>query len=105
MTQSISAARKHCDQKKDKAATTDKPSYAWQIVSKKTGKTLRHLKVDGPSINFLGFCWRSVSAFAWAKKNENVIPHFCERSAERTAALYKLQTGDTDVKIVRVLVA
>jgi hypothetical protein len=99
MKQTMTQTCKLCETK------MDKPSYAWQIVSKKTGKALRHIRVDGKGLAFAGVEWNSLSAFAWAKKNENVIPHFCERSAERTAALYKLQTGDEDVKIVRVLVA
>ena len=105
MAHSIQTVSKLCESKQDKAAPKDKPSPAWQVVHTKTGKTLRHIKVDSKKIDFLGLEWNNLSAFAWIEDGAKVIPHFNEKGVKEMLKLYKLQTGDKDVKIVRVLVA
>lgn len=82
----------------------DHLGFGWIVVSTKTGKTLRHLKVDGKKIDYLGLKWCSLSAFAWAENDTTVIPHFNEQSAKDMAKLYKLQTGDADVAVKRISV-
>ena len=105
MAPSIQAASKLCDRKQNKTANKDKPITAWQVVHTKTGKTLRHINIAAKKIDFLECEWSSLSAFAWVRKEGNVTPHFAEQGAKDMMRLYKLQTGDADVKIVRVLVA
>jgi len=75
--------------------------YGWIVKHTKTGKTLKHLKVDG-KIDFLGVEWSSVSAFAWVGANDWVIPHFNEQAAHDMANLYKAQTGDKEVTVEAV---
>lgn len=105
MKQNMAQTCKHCETKKDKAAPKDKPIPAWQVVSTKTGKTLRHLKVDGKKIDYLGLKWCSLSAFAWVDNGAKVIPHFNEKAAKDTLKLYKLQTGDSDAQVIKIEVA
>ena len=76
--------------------------YGWIVKHNNTGKTLRHLKVDGKKIDFLGCEWSSLSAFAWVGEDGNVIPHFNEQAAKDMARLYKLQTGDMEVTVTKV---
>lgn len=76
--------------------------YGWIVKHNNTGKTLRHLKVDGKKIDFLGCEWSSLSAFAWVGEEGNVIPHFNEQAAKDMARLYKLQTEDTQVTVTKV---
>lgn len=76
--------------------------YGWIVKHNNTGKTLRHLKVDGKNIDFLGCEWSSLSAFAWVGEEGNVIPHFNEQAAKEMARLYKLQTGDGDITVTKV---
>ena len=76
--------------------------YGWIVKHNNTGKTLRHLKVDGKKIDFLGCEWLSLSAFAWVGEDGNVIPHFNEQAAKEMARLYKIQTGDGEVTVTKV---
>lgn len=76
--------------------------YGWIVKHNNTGKTLRHLKVDGKKIDFIGCEWSSLSAFAWVGEDGNVIPHFNEQAAKDMARLYKLQTEDTQVTVTKV---
>jgi hypothetical protein len=78
--------------------------YGWIVKHTKNGKTLRHLKVDGKKIDFLGVEWSSLSAFAWVSKDDayTVIPHFNKQSAKEMANLYKAQTGDMAVTVEMV---
>ncbi len=76
--------------------------YGWIVKHNNTGKTLRHLKVAGKKIDFLGCEWCSLSAFAWVGEEGNVIPHFNEQAAKYMAKLYKLQTGDEEVTVKKV---
>ena len=77
-------------------------NYGWVVVSKKTGKNLQHLKMDGKTIEFAGVQWHSVSAFAWADKKTHIIPHFSEKGARDMLKLYKEQTGDGDIEVKMV---
>lgn len=99
MAHSIQTVSKLCESKQDK------PRYAWQVVNKSTGKTLRHLKVDSKKIDFLGLEWNNLSAFAWVDNGAKVIPHFNEQSAKDMAKLYKAQTGDLDAQVIKIMVA
>lgn len=76
--------------------------YGWIVKHNNTGKTLRHLKVAGKKIDFLGCEWSNLSAFAWVGEGSHLIPHFCERAAKDMAKLYKLQTGDEEVTVEMV---
>lgn len=105
MAHSIQAASKLCDRKQGKAANKDKPRPAWLVVSKKTGKTLRHIKVDGKGIEFAGVEWNNLSAFAWVENGARVIPHFCEQGAKDMLKLYTVQTGDLDAQVIKIMVA
>ena len=79
--------------------------YGWIVKHNNTGKTLRHLKVDGKKIDFLGCEWSSLSAFAWVGEEGNVIPHFNEQGANDMLKLYKAQTGDRDAQVIKIMVA
>lgn len=76
--------------------------YGWIVKHNNTGKTLRHLKVDGKKIDFLGCEWSSLSAFAWVGEEGNVIPHFNEQAAKDMARMYKIQTGDGEITVTKV---
>lgn len=76
--------------------------YGWIVKHNNAGKTLRHLKVDGKKIDFIGCEWSSLSAFAWVGEDGNVIPHFNEQAAKDMARLYKIQTGDGEVTVTKV---
>lgn len=76
--------------------------YGWIVKHNNTGKTLRHLKVDGKKIDFLGCEWSSLSAFAWVGEDGNVIPHFNEQAAKDMARMYKIQTGDGEITVTKV---
>jgi len=76
--------------------------YGWIVKHNNTGKTLRHLKVDGKKIDFLGCEWSSLSAFAWVGEDGNVIPHFNEQAAKDMARMYKIQTGDREITVTKV---
>jgi len=106
MSQRLDQTCKLCQTKKA-ATATDKPAEAWQIVKPSTGQILQGLNYNGNhgGIDFAGQRWAHVSAFAWADKGTHVIPHFSEKGAKDMVRLYKAQTGDGDVQIVRILVA
>jgi len=76
--------------------------YGWIVKHTKTGKTLRHLKVDGDRVEYAGMKWCSLSAFAWVGANDWVMPHFNEQAAHDMANLYKAQTGDMAVTVEKV---
>lgn len=105
MKQSLHTTTKHCDPKQDKAAPKDKPIPAWRVVSKTTGKTLRHIKVDGKGIAFAGVEWSNLSAFAWVEDGTKVVPHFNEQGAKDMLKLYMAQTGDRDAQVIKIMVA
>ena len=107
MTQSISAERKHCDRKQDKAANKDKKHSAWQIVKPSTGQILQGLNYNGNhgTVDFAGQRWAHVSAFAWTDGGAKVIPHFNEQAAKDMLKLYTAQTGDLDAQVIKIMVA
>lgn len=74
----------------------------WLVKSTKTGKTLRHIKVDGKKIEYLGHEWCSLSAFAWVDASDNVIPHFDKKACQNMAEMYILQTGDHEIEVTEV---
>jgi len=87
---------------KDKTKGDAIKHCGWLVKHNRTGKTLRHLKVAGKKIDFLGCEWSSLSAFAWVGEEGHVIPHFNEQAAKDMARLYKLQTGDAEVTVEKV---
>lgn len=99
MSQRLDQTCKHCETKKDK------PRSAWQVVHTKTGKTLRHIKVDGKGIAFAGVEWSNLSAFAWVEDGTKVVPHFNEQGAKDMLKLYTEQTGDSDAQVIKIMVA